>query len=153
MSPPSEYHLGRKAFRICKRNTRYCAWHYEMPDLFVYRQDFWKFILWSIWSFLRYLLFIVSYASLSKIQQEFICKPHAVLGQGVLIFQTTASNYMNEDIDHSFLVPSACIRSHSCFSSEFSFELPLGNIRTFFKCHLFWSQGVSQLQGDGVMDA
>ena len=99
------------------------------------------------------LLFIVSYASLSKIQQEFICKPHAVLGQGVLIFQTTASNYMNEDIDHSFLVPSACIRSHSCFSSEFSFELPLGNIRTFFKCHLFWSQGVSQLQGDGVMDA
>ena len=54
MSPPSEYHLGRKAFRICKRNTRYCAWHYEMPDLFVYRQDFWKFILWSIWSFLRY---------------------------------------------------------------------------------------------------
>ena len=95
------------------------------------------------------LLFIVSYASLSKIQQEFICKPHAVLGQGVLIFQTTASNYMNEDIDHSFLVPSACIRSHSCFSSEFSFELPLGNIRTFFKCHLFWSQGVSQLQGDG----
>ena len=60
---------------------------------------------------------------------------------------------MNEDIDHSFLVPSACIRSHSCFSSEFSFELPLGNIRTFFKCHLFWSQGVSQLQGDGVMDA
>ena len=38
--------------------------------------------------------------------------------------------------------------------SEFSFELPLGNIRTFFKCHLFWSQGVSQLQqGDGVMDA
>ena len=99
------------------------------------------------------ILFIVSYASLSKIQQEFICKPHAVLGQGVLIFQTTASNYMNEDIDHSFLVPSACIRSHSCFSSEFSFELPLGNIRTFFKCHLFWSQGVSQLQGDGVMDA
>ena len=90
---------------------------------------------------------------MSKIQQEFICKPHAVLGQGVLIFQTTASNYMNEDIDHSFLVPSACIRSHSCFSSEFSFELPLGNIRTFFKCHLFWSQGVSQLQGDGVMDA
>ena len=37
--------------------------------------------------------------------------------------------------------------------SEFSFELPLGNVRTFFKCHLFWSQGVSQLQGDGVMDA
>ena len=96
------------------------------------------------------IIIIISYASLSKIQQEFICKPHAVLGQGVLIFQTTASNYMNEDIDHSFLVPSACIRSHSCFSSEFSFELPLGNIRTFFKCHLFWSQGVSQLQGDGV---
>ena len=37
--------------------------------------------------------------------------------------------------------------------SEYSFELPLGNVRTFFKCHLFWSQGVSQLQGDGVMDA
>ena len=32
-----------------------------------------------------FILFIVSYASLSKIQQEFICKPHAVLGQGVLI--------------------------------------------------------------------
>ena len=33
----SEYHLGRKAFRICKRNTRYCAWHYEMPDLYIWR--------------------------------------------------------------------------------------------------------------------
>ena len=32
-----EYHLGRKAFRICKRNTRYCAWHYEMPDLYIWR--------------------------------------------------------------------------------------------------------------------
>ena len=51
----------------------------------------------------------IVYASLSKIQQEFICKPHAVLGQGVLIFQTTASNYMNEDIAHSFLVPYACL--------------------------------------------
>ena len=74
------------------------------------------------------------------------------LHKGFSLIQTTASK-VNEDIPHSFLVPSACIRSHSCFSSEFSFELPLGNIRTFFKCHLFWSQGVSQLQGDGVMDA
>ena len=32
-----EYHLGRKAFRICKRNTRFCSWHNEMPELFVYR--------------------------------------------------------------------------------------------------------------------
>ena len=28
----SEYHLGRQAFRICKKGTKYCAWHREMPD-------------------------------------------------------------------------------------------------------------------------
>lgn len=28
----SEYHLGRKAFRLCKKGTKYCAWHREMPD-------------------------------------------------------------------------------------------------------------------------
>jgi len=33
----SEYHLGRKAFRICKRGTKYCAWHREMPDFDVWR--------------------------------------------------------------------------------------------------------------------
>ena len=29
---PSEYHLGRKAFRLCKKGTKYCAWHREMPE-------------------------------------------------------------------------------------------------------------------------
>jgi len=33
----SEYHLGRKAFRICKKNTRYCAWHMEMPEFYQMR--------------------------------------------------------------------------------------------------------------------
>ena len=33
----SEYHLGRRAFRICKKNTRYCAWHWEMPDFYQWR--------------------------------------------------------------------------------------------------------------------
>jgi len=33
----SEYHLGRKAFRICKKNTRYCAWHMAMPDFYQWR--------------------------------------------------------------------------------------------------------------------
>ena len=28
----SEYHLGRSAFRVCKKGTKYCAWHREMPE-------------------------------------------------------------------------------------------------------------------------
>jgi hypothetical protein len=32
-----EYHLGRAAFRLCKRNSKYCAWHPGLPDLFVWR--------------------------------------------------------------------------------------------------------------------
>ena len=28
----SEYHLGRQAFRACKKGTKYCAWHREMPE-------------------------------------------------------------------------------------------------------------------------
>ena len=27
----SEYHLGRQAWRLCKRGTKYCGWHREMP--------------------------------------------------------------------------------------------------------------------------
>jgi len=33
----SEYHLGRKAFRGCKRNTKYCAWHLDMPEFYEWR--------------------------------------------------------------------------------------------------------------------
>jgi hypothetical protein len=32
-----EYHLGRAAFRLCKRNSKYCAWHPDLPDFFVWR--------------------------------------------------------------------------------------------------------------------
>lgn len=33
----SEYHLGRSAFRVCKRGTKYCAWHRQMPPYFKWR--------------------------------------------------------------------------------------------------------------------
>jgi len=33
----SEYHLGRSAFRVCKVGTKFCAWHYEMPEYFIWR--------------------------------------------------------------------------------------------------------------------
>ena len=49
-----------------------------------------------------------------------------------------------------FLFPLPAFDLIPVSPSEFSFELPLGNVRTFFICHPFWSQGVSQLQGDGV---
>lgn len=29
-----EYHLGRKAFRLCKRGTKFCAWHRQMPNFY-----------------------------------------------------------------------------------------------------------------------
>jgi len=32
----SEYHLGRSAFRMCQRGTKYCAWHREMPPYFTW---------------------------------------------------------------------------------------------------------------------
>ena len=35
----SEYHLGRAAFRTCKRGTKYCGWHREMPPF-----NFWRHI-------------------------------------------------------------------------------------------------------------
>ena len=35
----SEYHLGRSAFRVCKRGTKYCSWHREMPPF-----RFWRHI-------------------------------------------------------------------------------------------------------------
>lgn len=35
----SEYHLGRQAFRICKKGTKYCAWHREMPDFKQWRSS------------------------------------------------------------------------------------------------------------------
>ena len=35
----SEYHLGRGAFRMCKRGTKYCSWHREMPPF-----RFWRHI-------------------------------------------------------------------------------------------------------------
>ena len=35
----SEYHLGRGAFRVCKRGTKYCSWHREMPPF-----RFWRHI-------------------------------------------------------------------------------------------------------------
>ncbi|XP_023331567.1 uncharacterized protein LOC111703755 [Eurytemora carolleeae] len=33
----SEYHLGRSAFRACKIGTKFCAWHYEMPQYYIWR--------------------------------------------------------------------------------------------------------------------
>jgi len=33
----SEYHLGRQAFRVCKKGTKYCSWHREMPDYYHWR--------------------------------------------------------------------------------------------------------------------
>ena len=30
----SEYHLGRQAFRVCKRGSKYCAWYRNMPDYY-----------------------------------------------------------------------------------------------------------------------
>lgn len=33
----SEYHLGRGAFRFCKRGTKYCGWHREMPAFYLWR--------------------------------------------------------------------------------------------------------------------
>ena len=35
----SEYHLGRAAFRTCKRGTKFCGWHREMPPF-----DYWRHI-------------------------------------------------------------------------------------------------------------
>ena len=34
----SEYHLGRSAFRVCKRGTKFCSWHREMPPFNWWRQ-------------------------------------------------------------------------------------------------------------------
>ena len=33
----SEYHLGRQAWRLCKRGTKYCGWHREMPEFYEWR--------------------------------------------------------------------------------------------------------------------
>lgn len=33
----SEFHLGRLAFRMCKRGTQYCGYHREMPDYYEWR--------------------------------------------------------------------------------------------------------------------
>lgn len=33
----AEYHLGRHALRICKRETKYCGWHREMPAFYHWR--------------------------------------------------------------------------------------------------------------------
>jgi len=33
----SEYHLGRKAFRFCKKGTKFCGWHREMPPFYSWR--------------------------------------------------------------------------------------------------------------------
>ena len=33
----AEYHLGRGAFRLCKRGTKYCGWDRTMPDFYKWR--------------------------------------------------------------------------------------------------------------------
>jgi len=33
----AEYHLGRSALRMCKRETKYCGWHREMPKFYQWR--------------------------------------------------------------------------------------------------------------------
>ena len=33
----AEYHLGRNAFRLCKRGTKYCGWDRIMPEFYQWR--------------------------------------------------------------------------------------------------------------------
>ena len=35
----AEYHLGRGAFRLCKRGTKYCGWDRTMPDFYKWRSE------------------------------------------------------------------------------------------------------------------
>ena len=30
----AEFHLGRKAFRGCKKGTKFCGWNRAMPDFY-----------------------------------------------------------------------------------------------------------------------
>lgn len=30
----AEIHLGRHAYRLCKRGTKYCGWNREMPEFY-----------------------------------------------------------------------------------------------------------------------
>jgi len=33
----AEFHLGRRAFRGCKKGTKFCGWHRDMPDFYQWR--------------------------------------------------------------------------------------------------------------------
>ena len=33
----AEYHLGRRSFRACKKGTKFCGWHREMPNFYQWR--------------------------------------------------------------------------------------------------------------------
>ena len=33
----SEFHLGRKAYRFCKKGTKFCAWNQGLPDFHTWK--------------------------------------------------------------------------------------------------------------------
>ena len=66
----AEYHLGRGAFRLCKRGTKYCGWDRQFPDFYQWR------CVWTVSSFPGWEIIIkgtcVSSMMASKISTKYL---------------------------------------------------------------------------------